>query len=81
MSREIILQKLSDIFIDVFDNEELVLTEETSNADINGWDSLQLIHILVAVEDVFGIRIKAENAYDLKSVGKIIDCIEDGLKR
>ena len=80
MTREVILQKLEMIFSDIFDDEEMYLSEETSNVDIEGWDSLQTIHILVGIEEDFGVRIDVKEAQDLKTVKQIIDAIEAGMR-
>ena len=56
MTRENVFEKLNEVFRDVFDDEEIVLTEETTSEDIEDWDSLEHINLIVAVEQCFGIK-------------------------
>ncbi len=56
MNKNEILSKLSEIFREELDNEEITLTEETTANDVEEWDSLSHIQLIVAVEKAFGIR-------------------------
>ena len=56
MDRKIIMEKIQDIFRDVFDDEELVVEDSTSSDDIEEWDSLSHIQLVVAVEKTFGLK-------------------------
>lgn len=75
MTRENILKKLEEIFREVLDDEEIQLSEKTVLRDINNWDSLQNIHILVAIEEEFGVRVSVEKAASLEMIDQIIDVI------
>lgn len=75
MNREEILRKLENIFRDVFDNEELTITEETEAEDIEDWDSLGQVYLLVGAEEVFGIKF-GEEADQIKKVSELVDLIE-----
>ena len=55
-----ILKKLEDIFRDVFDDEDIVLTNETTANDIEDWDSLAQINLLVAIKKEFKINFDLE---------------------
>ena len=57
MDRKIIMEKIQDIFRDVFDDEELVVEDSTSSDDIEEWDSLSHIQLVVAVEKTFGLKL------------------------
>jgi len=70
------LEKLSDIFRDIFDDESLVLTGEASPDDIEGWDSLAQINIIMACEAEFGIKFDINDITGIKSAGDIVDLIE-----
>ena len=74
MTRENILKKLEEIFREVLD-DEIQLSEKTVLRDINNWDSLQNIHILVAIEEEFGVRVSVEKAASLEMIDQIIDVI------
>ena len=76
MNREEIYDRLTEVFIDVFDDEDIHLDDETTAADIEDWDSLTHITLLGAVEDEFGIRFNMRAVQSLKNVGDMVDLIE-----
>lgn len=76
MKREEIIKKLEEIFSDLFD-EEMTLSEKTSPADIDEWDSLMQISILAAVQDEFDVRFEIDEIVVMKNVGDIISAIEE----
>lgn len=75
MTREQIFEKLNEVFSDVFD-EEIVVHDETTAADIEDWDSLTHITLIAEVEEAFGIRIAMKDVLNLKNVGEMADIIE-----
>jgi acyl carrier protein len=76
MTREEMLLKITDVFIDVLDDEEIVLTESTSADDIDDWDSLTHIQLVVGVEKTFKIRFTSTEIQQWKNVGEMMNCIE-----
>lgn len=70
-----IIEKLTHIFHEELDNEELVLTRETTADDIEEWDSLSHIQLIVAVEKAFGVRFTSSEIQSWNNVGEMIDCI------
>lgn len=78
MTRQEIFQKLNEIFSDVFD-EEIVVTDETTSADIEDWDSLTHITLIAEVESVFSIKFSMKAVLDMKNVGEMADLIEKSL--
>jgi acyl carrier protein len=75
MDRNEILQQLSKIFIDVLDDDGIVISESTSAADIAEWDSLNHIMLVVEIENHFGIKFKSNKILSWKNVGEMIDTI------
>ena len=75
MNETQILQALNEIYIDVLDNEEIVLQPETVAADIEEWDSLNHIQLIVTVEKYFGLRFQTNEIQQFKNVGEICDAI------
>ena len=71
-----ILEELQNIFRDVFDDEELVLNEETGSDDIEDWDSLAQMELLAIVTQKYDIHITPEEMLALKTVGDIVALIE-----
>ena len=76
MNRTEIMAKLNEIFCDVFDDEDIVLTSETTSDDIEDWDSLEQINLLVAIEKQFNIKFQLADVADLENVGAMIDLVE-----
>lgn len=75
MSKEEVLERLTTVFRSVFDDEEIVLKEETTAADIDDWDSLEHINLLVAVEQEFNIKFNMNEVSNMKNVGEMVDII------
>ena len=71
-----ILNKLQEIFRDVFDDETIVLTNETTANDIEDWDSLAQINLIVAIRREFQINFDLEEVSKYKNVGDIIGAID-----
>lgn len=79
MERNEILQKVNEVFIDNLDNESIVLTENTTADDIEEWDSLTHVQLVVAVEKKFKIRFIAKEIQSWKNVGEMINSISTKL--
>ncbi|GAA0313717.1 acyl carrier protein [Sphingomonas oligophenolica] len=76
-----ILERLTDIFHDILDDDSIVLQPETTAADIKDWDSANHINIVVAVEGRFGIKIRNAEVERLKDVGDFVALIRSKLDR
>lgn len=76
MERTEILAKVQEIFRDVLDNEDIVLTNETTADDIDEWDSLVHIQLVVAIEKYFSIKFTSKEILSWNNVGEIINSIE-----
>ena len=77
MNRTEILEKLNEVFHDVFDNNDIVVTEQTNANDIEEWDSLIHITLISAVEDEFDVSFDMKTDVSMKNVGDMIDAIEE----
>lgn len=80
MEKEKILQELQPIFHDVFDDETLVITNSTNAKQIEDWDSLAQIRLVVAIEKLFSIKFDFGELQNLKDVGEMIDVIQKKLQ-
>ena len=69
-----IIEKLEEIFEDIFD-EEIKISRELTADDIEDWDSLNHINIIVAIESEFGIKFSLNELQLQKTVGDTIDLI------
>jgi acyl carrier protein len=65
-----LLADLQTVFRRVFDEDDLVITETTSAADVNGWDSMAHINLIVAIEKKFGVRFTASEIASLGGAGQ-----------
>jgi len=79
MSRDEILLKTTNIFRDVFDDESLVITDDTTATDIEDWDSLTHITLVNEVEDAFNYKFSMKEVLGMKNVGEMLDILEKHL--
>ena len=75
MERKEIFEKLNEIFCDVLDLDEVELTDATSADDIEEWDSLSHIQLIVAIEKAYGIKFTSLEIMKWKNVGEMVDSI------
>ena len=75
MTREEIFKNLNEVFRDVFDDEEITVDENTTSNDIEDWDSLEHINLIVAVEKKFGMKFSMGEVTTMKNVGEMADII------
>lgn len=80
MERKELFKKVNEIFIDALDLEEDIILEETTKAaDVEEWDSLNHIQLVVAIEKHFKIRFTSKEIQSWKNVGEMIDSIAEKL--
>ena len=70
-----IIKELIPIFQNVFDDDNLIITKLTTAKDINGWDSLAHIRLIVAIEKSFRLRFSVNEISKLENVGDMVDLI------
>lgn len=75
MTREAIFETLNEVFQDVFDNDELTVDGNTTAADVEGWDSLMHVNLMVSVERAFSIKFGMGEIATMKNVGAMVDLI------
>lgn len=75
MERNQILKQLEDILRDVLDNDAITITEQTTAEDIEEWDSLTNVQIVVEMQKVFGKKFSAKDILLWESVSDMIDSI------
>lgn len=79
MERKEIFEKLTEIFREVMDNDEIVLEENTTAEDIEEWDSLAHVQLIEKIESVFGLKFSAKEMMSWEDVGEFVDSIEEKL--
>ncbi len=73
--REAITERLNAVFQDTFDDPAIRICETLTAADIDEWDSLQHIVLVLAVEREFGVKLNPAEVGKLENVGKMIDLL------
>lgn len=79
MERKEIFEKLTEIFRDVMDNDEIVLEDSTSANDIEEWDSLAHVQLTERIEEEFGLKFSAKELASWVDVGEMVDAMEKKL--
>jgi acyl carrier protein len=72
---DIIWDKLKRVFSDIFENDQIIIGPETTADDIEEWDSLSHIQLLIALEEAFGIRFNTGEVAKLGNVGEMVNMI------
>lgn len=77
MTHEEIMEKLNEIFQDIFDDDTIVVTEKTTANDIEDWDSLAHINLIEAVEHAFHMQFKMQEVSGMKDVGEMAQIVAE----
>jgi len=75
MEPQAVMDKLTEVFRETLDDPEIVLRRETTAEDLEDWDSVSNIQLLVAAERAFGIKFHTGQIAGLKNVGELADVI------
>ncbi|MEQ8664162.1 MAG: acyl carrier protein [Rhodospirillales bacterium] len=70
------IERLQHVFRDQFEDDAISITRDTTAADIEEWDSVLHIRLILAIEEAFGIRFSTTEVGDLTSVGDLVDRID-----
>jgi acyl carrier protein len=76
MDKPQIYAKLTEIFEDVFDEDSIMVTPELSAKDVEGWDSLNHIRLMLTIEKAFKIKFSTSEVGKLENVGELVALIE-----
>jgi acyl carrier protein len=68
--------ELQQIMRDLFRNQSIVIDDNSTAADIEGWDSLNNIKLMIQVERKFGFRFKTSEVAGFRNVGELLKVIE-----
>lgn len=77
MERKDIYERIENIFREILDDEDIVLSDTTVADDIDGWDSLTHVQLVVAIEKELGIRFTSREILSWKNVGQMVDTIQN----
>ncbi|ETT12302.1 phosphopantetheine attachment domain protein [Fusobacterium sp. CM21] len=73
-------ERLQEIFRDIFDDEELIIREDMSANDIEDWDSLAQINLIIAIEKEFKVKFNLEEVSSLKNIGEMLELLSKKIK-
>lgn len=76
---EDVLNRVTAIARDVFDEDTLELTPATTSEDVAEWDSTNHVRLMVAIESEFGIRFETDEITAPENVGELVALIESKL--
>lgn len=79
MEKSEIVEKLTMVFHEVFNDNTIVLRDDMTAADVKNWDSLTHMMMITKVEELFEIRFKLKELNKLKNVGNLCDIIAEKL--
>ena len=80
MTREKVFNGVQGIFRDIFDEDDLMISDTTSFDEIEDWDSLNHINLVSAIEKEFEIRFSLGELMTLKDVGAMVDLMLEKIK-
>lgn len=79
MDRNEIIEKLTAIFHEIFNDKTIILRDDMTASDVENWDSLTHMFMITKVEEVFGIKFKLRELNKLKNVGDLCNTIAEKL--
>ena len=75
------IEQLTGVFRTVFNDPDIQLNPETIASDIEGWDSLSHVNLIMAIEKSFKIRFNQKELMTFKTVGDMIRCLDSKLPK
>lgn len=75
------LEQLQTVFRSIFEDEDIIISRDTTAQDIESWDSVQNVTLMLEVETEFGVRFSTSEMAYLKNVGDLVDLIEKKRKK
>ena len=75
MEKDLIFERVNKVFQTVFDDETISVNENTTSNDIEDWDSLEHISLIVAIEQEFNIKFSMSEVSNMKNVGEMVNII------
>ena len=75
MSRAEVMERVTDVIRDVFDDDQIQVTDATVAGDVDGWDSLMHVTLIGTIEDEFDVKFAMKDVVGMKNVGQMVDLI------
>jgi acyl carrier protein len=79
MNKDEVIKKIIPIFREVFENQNLEVTKSSNSDNIDGWDSLNHIYLVVAIEEAFNLKFTAEEILNWDNVGSMAEHISNNV--
>ncbi len=76
MKDEQIYERINGVFRDIFDDDSITVNANTTADDIEDWDSLEHINLIVAIEEEFGMKFNMNEVTTMKNVGEMVEIIK-----
>lgn len=76
-----LVERVTDVFREVFDKHDLVIYDEMQAKDVEGWDSLMHITLIMAIEDTFKIKFTTREVMGFQNVGEMLECLRGKLPK
>lgn len=70
------IEKICEILRDFFDDDSIVIDEKSAAKDVEGWDSLANVQIMLSIEEEFGVTFDLDDMVKFKCIGDIVECIK-----
>ena len=77
MTTSEVYQRLTTVLQEVFDDDELEAKPDLSASDVDGWDSLKHLRLILSVQDAFHVSFSAAEIGNLKNIGELAKLVED----
>ena len=71
-----LMGQLNELFRNVFDDDDLAIARETTADDIDDWDSLMHVTLMLAAEKLFRVRFTSSEVATLQNVGELADLLQ-----
>lgn len=76
MTQTTLLDRLQPVFRDVFEDDDITVTSATTADDVEGWDSLMHVSLMINVERAFGVKFSTSEVASMKNVGELVSLLE-----
>jgi acyl carrier protein len=67
-----IIERINSVFVEIFDDPSLRIGPETTASDIQDWDSIAQVKLVLAIEEVFNVQFTTDDVAGFKSVGDVV---------
>lgn len=70
------LARITEVLRDVFEDDALVVSAATTAADVDGWDSLMHVTLMMRLEAAFGVSFRSHEVTGLRNVGELVEMLD-----